>query len=242
MNPSTTNFNTQLQELRGSIRPLKRHYARMKRVQVSGWLIAFLFVCVNIQPVSAQTKADVLNDNSKDITWLGIDFSQAKFIGPASQFKDAGEISNEDFRDKYTVSWNQLFIDEQKKFNVAEMVHRPQVTYALDVTAKANGKIKKDFFGANPNDFKTLDEKKIGDLVSHYDFQGKTGAGLLFFAEGMSKGLQEAGAWVTLVDMKSKKVLFTTYKTGKAGGFGFRNYWAKSWANILKEAKSDFKK
>jgi len=41
-------------------------------------------------------------------------FSQAKFIGPASQFKDAGEITKEEFRDKYTVSWNQLFIDEQK--------------------------------------------------------------------------------------------------------------------------------
>jgi len=60
--------------------------------------------------------------------------------------------------------------------------------------------------------------------------------------EGMSKGLGEAGAWVTLVDMKSKKVISTTYKTGKAGGFGFRNYWAKSWFNIIKESKSDFKK
>ena len=214
----------------------------MKSVQKPGWLLAFLFVCVNLQSVSAQTKAEVLDDASKDITWLGLDFSQAKFIGPASQFKDAGEITKEEFRDKYTVSWNQLFIDEQKKFNVAEMVHRPTVKYALEVTAKANGNIKKEFFGASPNDFRTLDEKKIGDLVSKYDFQGKTGAGVLFFVEGMSKGLAEAGAWVTLVDMKTKKVLFTTFKTGKAGGFGFRNYWAKSWANILKEAKSDFKK
>ncbi|HWK03001.1 MAG TPA: hypothetical protein VNS58_05195 [Puia sp.] len=208
----------------------------MKSLHKTGWLIAFLFVCLNIQPVSAQTTG------SGDITWLGLDFSQAKFIGPASQFKDAGEITNDEFRDKYTVSWNQLFIDEQKKFNVAEMVHRPDVKYALDVTNKANSTIKKEFFGSSPNDFKTIDEKKIGDLVSRYDFQGKTGNGLLFFVEGMSKGLGEAGAWVTLVDMKAKKVLSTTYKTGKAGGFGFRNYWAKSWFNIMKEAKSDFKK
>ena len=208
----------------------------MKSVLKTGGLIAFLFVCLNIQPVSAQTTG------SGDITWLGLDFSQAKFIGPASQFKDAGEITNEEFRDKYTVSWNQLFIDEQKKFNVAEMVHRPDIKYALDVTNKANSAIKKEFFGSSPNDFKTIDEKKIGDLVSKYDFQGKTGNGLLFFVEGMSKGLGEAGAWVTLVDMKTKKVLSTTYKTGKAGGFGFRNYWAKSWFNIMKESKSDFKK
>ena len=207
----------------------------MKSVFKTGGLIAFLFVCLNSRSASAQ---------SGDITWLGLDFSQAKFIGPASQFKDAGEVSSEEFRDKYTVSWNQLFIDEQKKFNVAEMVHRsgPEVKYALEVTAKANGNIKREIFGASPNDFKTLDEKKIGDLVSRYDFQGKTGTGVIIFVEGMSKGLGEAAGWVTEVDMKSKKVILTTYKVGKAGGFGFRNYWAKSWANILKEAKSDFKK
>src|ERR1700754_1219542 len=204
----------------------------MKRVQKLGWLLAFLFVCVNTRSASAQTD---------DITWLGLDLSQAKFIGPASQYKDAGEITNDEFRDKYTVAWNELFISEPKKFNVAEMVHRPSVKYALEVTAKANGNIKKEFFGASPNDFRTLDEKKIGDLVSKYDFQGKTGSGVLFFVEGMSKGDAQAGAWVTLVDMKTKKVLLTTFKIGKAGGFGFRNYWAKSWANILKEAKSSFK-
>ena len=204
----------------------------MKRVQKLGWLLAFLFVCVNTRSASAQTD---------DITWLGLDFSQAKFIGPASQYKDAGEITNDEFRDKYTVAWNELFISEPKKFNVAEMVHRPSVKYALEVTAKVNGNIKKDFFGASPNDYRTLDEKKIGDLVSKYDFQGKTGSGVLFFVEGMSKGEAQAGAWVTLVDMKTKKVLLTTFKIGKAGGFGFRNYWAKSWANILKEAKSSFK-
>ena len=208
----------------------------MKNVFKTSGLVAFLFVCLNIKSASAQT------GGSGDITWLGLDFSQAKFIGPASQFKDAGEISNEEFRDKYTVSWNQLFINEQKKYSVAEMVHRPEVKYDLEVTAKANGNIKKEFFEASPNDFKTLDEKKIGDLVSRYDFQGKTGTGVLIFVEGMSKGMGEAGGWVTMVDMKTKKVLLTTYKVGKAGGFGFRNYWAKSWLNMLKEAKSDFKK
>lgn len=220
----------------------------MKRVQKLGWLLAFLFVCVNIQVASAQAtsapaaSAQGASAQADDITWLGLDFSQAKFIGPATQYKDAGELTEEDFRDKYTVAWNRLYIDEQKKYNVAEMVHRSTVKYALEVTAKANAKIKKDVFGASPNDFKTLDEKKIGDLVSHYDFQGKTGSGVLFFVEGMSKGEGQAGAWVTLVDMKTKKVLFTTFKTGKAGGFGFRNYWAKSWVNIMKEARSSFKK
>src|ERR1700755_994478 len=108
----------------------------MKRVQKLGWLLAFLFVCVNIRTASAQTKAEVLDDASNDITWLGLDFSQARFIGPASQYKDAGEVTTDEFRDKYTVAWNELFVSEPKKFNVAEMVHRPSVKYALEVTAR----------------------------------------------------------------------------------------------------------
>ena len=60
---------------------------------------------------------------------------------------------------------------------------------------------------------------------------------MLFVIDGMSKSKEEASGWVTFVDMKSKKVLLTEYKTGKAGGFGFRNYWAKSFQNILKAAE-----
>jgi hypothetical protein len=198
-------------------------------------LIASLLVCLHISSASAQTAG------SGDITWLGLDFSQVKFVGPPSQ--EGGEyITNDAFRDKYTAAWNQLIVTQQKQYNVAGMVHRPNVKYALDITAKANRNIQKNFFGNTDHDFKKLDEKRIGDLVYHYDFQGQTGTGVLIFVEGMSRGMGEAGGWVTMVDMKAKRVLLTTFKTGKAGGLGFRNYWAKSWANILAAAGADFKK
>jgi hypothetical protein len=47
--------------------------------------------------------------------------------------------------------------------------------------------------------------------------------------------------WVTFVDMKSKTVLLTKHMEGKAGGFGFRNYWAKSFLNVLKSIKEDWR-
>jgi len=205
----------------------------MKRLN---WIIAFCIVCLHISFVSAQTKADIFS-GSADITWLGMDFTQTKFIGSATQFKDAGEISSSEFRDKYIPGWNQLFINEQKKYNVAEAVKRTEVKYAMEVTEKANNSIKSDFFSNNPSDYKKLDEQKIADMVKKYDYQGKTGIGLIFFIDGMSKGKDEASGWVTFVDMKSKKVLMTEYKTGKAGGFGFKNFWAKSFHNILKSTE-----
>lgn len=205
----------------------------MKR---ANWLIALSLVCLNTFSTLAQTKDDIFG-GSAEITFLGIDFTQTTFIGTAAQFKDAGEISSSEFRDKYVPGWNQLFINEQKKYDVAKAVKRSEVTYAMNVTEKTNNAIKKDFFSDDPNDFKKLDEQKIANLVKDYDFQGKSGIGLIFFIDGMSKAKDEASGWVTFVDMKSKKVLLTEYKTGKAGGFGFKNYWAKSFLNILKSTE-----
>jgi hypothetical protein len=86
-----------------------------------------------------------------------------------------------------------------------------------------------------------MDEKKVADLVKKYDFKGHSGIGMLFFVEGMSKGRESASMWVTFVDMKSKTVLLTKHMEGKAGGFGFRNYWAKSFLNVLKSIKEDWR-
>jgi len=203
------------------------------------WLITILIVGVFTNAVSAQSRADLHNERTV-ITWLGLDFSQTKFIGSATEFKDVGVITNDKFRDDYTAAWNQLFINEQKKYDVAAALHRGEVKYAMNVTAKANSVIKKDFFSNDPDNYKTLDEAKIAQLVKAYNFQGKEGVGLLFFVEGMSKGKEEASAWVTFVDMDSRTVLLTMYETGKPGGFGFRNYWAKAFFNILKHTGSDF--
>jgi hypothetical protein len=223
----------------------------MKTIANLKWLAAILLVAFSVQNLSAQTKANIFDDTTP-ITWLGLDYSQTKFIGTASNTSqgkgwnilattDNGIVSNEQFRDEFTVQWNQLFIDEMKKYNVAKAVHRDNVKYALEVTAKANKGLNKDFFSNNPSDFKLINETNIATAVKKYDFQKNEGIGLIFFVEGMSKGMQSEGVWVTFVDMKSKTVLFTTYKTGKPQGFNFRNFWAKPLFTILKDITDDYK-
>ena len=181
----------------------------------------------------AQTKADIFGN--APITWLGLDFTQLKFIGNATQFKDAGEISNRDMRVKFFPAWNNLFISEQKKFNVADAVDRNSVEYATEVTQNANDNSNNDYFTQKPGEYQLLTADMISTLVSKYDFKGKTGIGMLFFVEGMSKDKEEASMWVTFVNMGAKNVLLTKRATGGAGGFGFRNFWAKSFYNVLKD-------
>lgn len=189
-----------------------------------------------------QTRADITGGTP--VTWLGLDFSQLKFIGSAAQFKDAGEISNYDLRAKYFPGWNSLFLKEREKFNVAKALDRNDgnIEYAVEVTDAANGKSTGPYFTDNSGDFQLLTAGKVSALVSKYDFKGHKGLGLMFFVEGMSKDREEASMWVTFVNMSEKKVLLTKQVTGRSGGFGLRNYWAKSFYNVLQEMGHDLGK
>ncbi len=191
--------------------------------------------------VFAQTKKDI-TEGSEDITWLGIDFSQLKFIGPATQYQDAGEITNAALRDKYFAAWNNLVENEPDRYKVADAVSRTDVKYAINVTEKSNNNLKGNFFSEDGNDFNRITESDINRLVSGYNFQGKNGIGFMFFAEAMSKGREAASYWVTFVNMDTKKVILTKQVTAKAGGFGFRNYWAGTIIKALKETKNNLKR
>lgn len=201
-----------------------------------GWLTV-LILCAGLQSTFAQTRADIFN-KAVNITWLGMDFTQAKFIGSEAAYRN--EVINAEFVDKFIPAWANLFLTEPRTYNPAKAVHRDTVSFAFDVTASVNKKITKNFFDEDPNHFNTLKEADIAKLVSNYDFQGHKGIGMMFFVDGISKPRREAGVWVTFVNMNDKTVLLTVYRSGGSRGFGFRNYWAHSWYNILKGFGGEF--
>jgi len=125
---------------------------------------------------------------------------------------------------------------------VADAADRTSVKYALEVTEKANNNIKGNLFSEDPNEYAHLTEQKITELVKKYDYKGNKGIGMMFFAESFSKGKEEGAIWVTFVDMDSKKVLLTERVTENAGGFGFKNYWAKTLFGALKDTDKSLKK
>jgi hypothetical protein len=190
------------------------------------------------QSLLAQTKADVF-DEKTPITWLGLDYSQAMFLGAPNEYGKAAELTNEQISHNYSRSWNYLFMEQPKKFNVAKAVHRASVGYKIEVTQKVDDSTKKNYFTTDPALFNTLTEQKIGDLVKNYDYQGNTGIGMLFFVDGISISNSQEGAWVTFVDMKSKTLLYTTYVIGQSGGMGFRNNWANATYKILLSFAAD---
>jgi len=210
----------------------------MKTTHSLRQLLTLLPFLLLIKFVEAQTKADVF-DGKTPITWLGLDYTQARFIGVPNDYGKPGEVTNERISDFYTRSWNYLFFDQPRKFDAARAAHRASVISKIEVTQKVDDTIKKDYFTKDSALFKTLTEEKISDLVKKYDYQGNTGIGMLFFVEGISKSNSQEGVWVTFVDMKSKTLLYTTYLIGKSGGMGFRNNWADATFKIIVSFAND---
>lgn len=188
----------------------------------------------------AQTKDDVINGKAS-IVWLGVDCSHLKFIGDANQWAGFGEITNQQLIDKYFPGWNQLFINEAKKYNVAKAVHRYNVEYDINPIQKINAQsIKRDFFSVDPNDFDHWNDKDIQQFVSKYN-SNKGEVGMAIIIEAMDKEKAMASLWITFIRLKDNKVIFSKRLEEKAGGIGFRNYWSSTFNKALKTTDKNLK-
>lgn len=198
------------------------------------FLLMTCLLCINNLNVNAQSAKDVF-DSGSPITYLGIDFSNAKCYGEGTRF-DAADI---------TLRINDLLRNEYEKYNLGEALKKNSVNTKFDLTEKLNANIKDDnFFTYNESDLNKLDEAAIQKIVSKYNLSGyDKGLGIVFIVDNLNKSTVEEVVWVTFFNMNNKKVVFTEKVIAKAAGFGLRNYWARPFYDIIKNIKSSlFKK
>jgi hypothetical protein len=204
----------------------------MKRTQKLSWLFAFVLLFGSSTRIFSQTLKDVFNNSESPLTYLGIDFTKARLL-------DIGNA--DDIRNRLYGSINELIVTEPKKFDLIGAFSKSNVDHDFSAVTKNNGKINmNDIISTNTADFDRLKESDIAAVVKALDLSGKTGVGLLFVMEAMRKVDKkgDAAIWVTLVDMKTKKILMTERIVEKATGIGFRNYWAST----IKEVIDDIEK
>ncbi len=164
-------------------------------------------------------------------TWFGLDYSEAYFIGTEG-FTNPAEIKG-----RYFNSWNNLVESENEKYDIGKYFSKEKIDFSLDNVTARN--LKVDMSDRVTNDqTKTLhlDEKKVQEMINAYNFKDdQHGLGIVFIVESYSKPAVTGNYFVTLFDIDSKKVLLTERMSGKAGGFGIRNYWAATYYNVLKQ-------
>ena len=78
-------------------------------------ILIILFLLCFAQWVFAQRARDVFNPNFP-VTWLGLDFSQSRFIGDQAKFKTIFNAQN------LFDALNDLMLSEKDKFDVGKML------------------------------------------------------------------------------------------------------------------------
>jgi hypothetical protein len=194
--------------------------------QIFSLCVLFIFVGINTS-VAQASKADIF-DASVPITWLGVDFSGAKLIGDREKYGSSSDV-------KFLIkSWNDLLEREYNKYNVGAALRKSKVDLKMDVTRSHNEELDiSEALSNNASDYLHLKEEDIAAIIKDYDFQGLTGLGVMFNVESLNKLEQKAAVWVTFIDLNSKQVLLTERMIERAGGAGLRNYWARSFFDVI---------
>ena len=193
--------------------------------------ILFLVFLLCNYSLSAQDVKEVFSSSKTMIEFVGLDFSQAKMVG-SDGFNNPSKIHSYYFR-----AWNGLFLSESEKYDVRGAFMKTAMDYDTEVVEKGNEEV--DFLemitNKTPKDFS---DEIIQNAISKYDTKEmQADFGLTFLVHSFNKFQEKAHIYVVIFDAKSKKVLFSDKMEGEAGGFGFRNYWARSVYNVIDEIK-----
>jgi len=164
----------------------------------------------------------------KEVTWLGLDFTEAKLF-PKVAFANPEAIQT-----KYLLKWNQIVLNESKKFNVAKFLKIGVLDYDISIVGKRNltVPIEKLIVETNTHSF---GKQNANDIISQYP--KAEGIGLVFIVESFNKMNTTGTFWATFFDRSTLEVLSTKKIQGQATGIGIRNYWANSIYRAMRSYK-----
>jgi hypothetical protein len=189
----------------------------MKRI-----VIIFLIGCMGLTGLHARTAPA-----SGELVWFGIDYSKVKLIGVRSHFSDLLDIQSRLFR-----SWNELFLVESEKYDLEKAFRTNDVKYQMDKAIDRSNSREMD--GIVQTDPYKIEEGEVLDLLKEYTDPSVHATGALFVMETLDKLGERSTMWLAVFDISTGEVLHLERYSGKAGGFGFRNYWARCFYNVVK--------
>ena len=188
----------------------------MKKMMIFALLSAFLF---QVQGVKAQSPN----------VFFGVDFSLAKAYGIEESASELIEAF-----DKI----NNLFISEGSKYNPSKAFKSKDMKLTLAMVRDRIENIDKKELIVDTNDY-LLMRKDIEEQVKDYNTGDAEGVGAILIADVLDKSQNKASYHAVVFDIRTKKVISVKQVSGKAKGFGLRNFWAGSMRSALSQlAKS----
>jgi len=175
----------------------------------------------------ATLAAATLSAQSGAVNYYGIDFSRTRAFGAAEagfQFKDA------------FTKINSLVIAEWGKYAPSKFLDMEVAVRDISPTTRANNtvdvmKIDTDLFNYS------LSEEAVAEMVAAYDIAESAGTGFVIVAELLDKSTTTGSYRLVWFDVASREVIKSVPVSGRAQGFGLRNYWAGSLHNALRNVR-----
>lgn len=186
-------------------------------------LVAF---CLSINGLCFGQNAEA-QKQINDVKFFGVDFSLAKTYGvdeTMTQFSEAfGRI-------------NGLFISEAKKYDIAKYFKKNVTGTFVSQIAEVNESITGDTFFGESETYQ-ISDAELAQKIQSLPLKETEGTGLIFVAELLNKARNQTAYYIVFFDIASRDILDSWSATGKAKGFGLRNYWAGSIMNILENIR-----
>ena len=189
----------------------------MKKMLV---LMCLLFAVIT----NAQEKTSL--KDVKELTFFGVDFSQAKVFG-------ADETVNQ-FKDAFT-GINNLFLREPKKYDTGKAFNA-KVTMDLTPSLDLVDGISKDNLFTQDENY-VLSDEQIAKSISHLKLGDAQGYGAIIMAGLLNKGRNKETLNVIVFNIETKDIIFNQQYTEGARGFGLRNFWAYPVYKVLGKVK-----
>lgn len=150
----------------------------------------------------------------------GVDFTHAKAF--------AVDESVEEFA-KAFAGINMLLLSEPDKYDFSLLMNRRVHTviepiYNLVSSCDYDGLISLN---------STCDELDCAEIVKNYELPQTEGTGVVLIAKQLNKPQGKAYYYLVVFDVATREIISEQNVEGNAGGFGLRNYWARTVYNVI---------
>ena len=169
--------------------------------------------------------------STKEILWLGIDFSKAKVT------KSGFNVSQEELRNCITY-WNTLIISDQKKYDIRLSFRKPVMSYDLTRTNKINKNIRiNNMLKENI----TMEDVYTDECIVKYIRETETPTlhrfGLSFIIESLDSLSKTGSIWVVINETPTKEPVLCEKFLKVPSGFGLKSYWSRIFYDLLYDVR-----
>mgnify|MGYP000114927872 CR=1 FL=1 len=193
-------------------------------------ILIILMLLVSFSGIAQKGMSKVFDGKTK-IVFLGLDFTQARFIGQ-DDFKDTYKLKT-----YYLANWNILLEEEYQKYNLP-MLSLNANNYLTETSdlILLNDEIEDIDFRVINGSY-SITENDVKKSIKKYPLTQKEGIGVSLVVESFNSPLEKAVYWVTFINLNNGSLLYTERMEAKANGFGIRNFWAGSIVDIITQIK-----